>query len=136
MSSRSYGCWEQGRLRPSMRRRMKARCMFTIFIPIDYAFHQRFTSVIDSGTLEHVLNYPVALKHCMELGSLGGHFLAITPANHFFGHGFYQFSPDLFYRVFTLENGFGIQQMWLLKRTASSGSRFPTRQTCAIGSLS
>ena len=105
-------------------------------IPIDYAFHQRFTSVIDSGTLEHVLNYPVALKHCVELVSLGGHFLAIMLANNFFGHGFYQFSPDLFYRVFTPENGFGIQQMWLLKRTASSGSRFPTRQTCAIGSLS
>jgi hypothetical protein len=27
-------------------------------------------------------------------------------ANNFMGHGFYQFSPELFYRVFTAENGF------------------------------
>jgi hypothetical protein len=27
-------------------------------------------------------------------------------ANNFMGHGFYQFSPELFYRVFSPENGF------------------------------
>jgi len=29
-----------------------------------------------------------------------------TPANNFFGHGFYQFSPELMFRIFGPENGF------------------------------
>jgi hypothetical protein len=31
-----------------------------------------------------------------------------TMANNWLGHGFYQFSPELFYRVLTPENGFSI----------------------------
>jgi hypothetical protein len=31
---------------------------------------------------------------------------AVTPANNQMGHGFYQFSPELFFRVFSQENGY------------------------------
>ncbi len=41
---------------------------------------------------------------------VGGHFLAITPTNNFLGHGFYQFSPELFFRIFTGQNGFKMRQ--------------------------
>ncbi|MBL0274321.1 MAG: hypothetical protein IPQ06_14930, partial [Chitinophagaceae bacterium] len=37
---------------------------------------------------------------------LGGHYIGITPANNLMGHGFYQFSPELYYNVFSEENGF------------------------------
>ncbi len=47
----------------------------------------------------------------MEMVKVGGHFLAITPANNFFGHGFYQFSPELFFRVLSPENGFQMERM-------------------------
>lgn len=80
--------------------------------PIDERFHKRFTTVLDGGTLEHVFNFPVALKNCMELVAIGGHFLGITPANNAFGHGFYQFSPELYYKVFSPENGFRLEQMF------------------------
>ena len=36
----------------------------------------------------------------------GGHFIAVTPANNFFGHGFYQFSPELFYSLLSEQNSF------------------------------
>tara|TARA_R110002072_G_scaffold51679_7_gene138511 strand:- start:550 stop:1044 length:495 start_codon:yes stop_codon:yes gene_type:complete len=44
----------------------------------------------------------------MELTQVGGHFMGIYPCNNFFGHGFYQFSSELFYRVFCKANGFEI----------------------------
>ncbi len=66
----------------------------------------RYTAVVDSGSLEHVFNFPVALRNCMEMVEVGGHYVAITPANNFMGHGFYQFSPELFFAAFTPANGF------------------------------
>jgi len=70
-------------------------------LPIDPQFKGRFTAVIDAGTLEHIFNFPVAIRNCMEMLTVGGHFLGITPANNACGHGFYQFSPDLYFRVFS-----------------------------------
>lgn len=70
-----------------------------------------FDMVFDGGTLEHVFNFPVAIKSAMELVRIGGHLIIQTPANNFCGHGFYQFSPELFYRVLSPENGFVIERM-------------------------
>jgi uncharacterized membrane protein len=83
--------------------------------PIPEVLKNRYTTVIDSGTLEHVFNFPVAIKNCMEMVAVGGHFLCITPANNFMGHGFYQFSPELFFRLFVAENGFQMEQLLLYR---------------------
>jgi hypothetical protein len=69
-------------------------------------FKQQYTAVLDGGSLEHIFNFPVAIRNCMEMVTVAGHYLAITPANNFFGHGFYQFSPELYFSVFSRENGF------------------------------
>ena len=37
---------------------------------------------------------------------VGGFYIGVTPANNFMGHGFYQFSPELYFRVFSPANGF------------------------------
>src|SRR6266436_899180 len=79
--------------------------------PVNPHFHGRFTSVIDGGTLEHIFNFPVAIKNCMEMVTVGGHYLGITPANNACGHGFYQFSPELYFRIFSGENGFRTHQV-------------------------
>jgi hypothetical protein len=74
-------------------------------------FKEQYTTVLDGGTLEHVFNFPVAIRNCMEMVRVGGHYLGITPANNFMGHGFYQFSPELYFSVFTRENGFELISM-------------------------
>jgi len=74
--------------------------------PIAGTLKNRFTAVFDGGCLEHIFNFPQAIKNCMEMLRAGGHFLAVTPANNFCGHGFYQFSPELFFRTFSDSNGF------------------------------
>lgn len=72
----------------------------------------RFSAVIDGGTLEHVFDFPTAIRNCMRMVEVGGHFLSVAPANNFMGHGFYQFSPELFYRVLSPENGFELRYMF------------------------
>lgn len=81
--------------------------------PIDPLLARRFTCVVDFGTLEHVFNFPVALKSATDLLEEGGAFLSATTANNFMGHGFYQFSPELFLRYLPL-NGFGGLEVFLV----------------------
>lgn len=81
--------------------------------PISTDLKGRYDLVFDGGTLEHVFNFPTAIKNCMHLVNEGGWFLTCTPSNNFNGHGFYQFSPELFYRVFAEENGFQVRAMAL-----------------------
>jgi SAM-dependent methyltransferase len=81
--------------------------------PIPADWHQRFDIVFDGGTLEHVFNLPAAFASCMQLLKPGGRFLAVTVANNWCGHGFYQFSPELFFRVFTPDNGCSIVEMYV-----------------------
>jgi SAM-dependent methyltransferase len=91
----------------------QATILHDLNVPVESSLHGKFSCVIDSGTLEHVFNYPVAIKSCMQMLRKGGHFIGISPANNQLGHGFYQFSPELIYRVFSEENGFRIVKLFL-----------------------
>jgi SAM-dependent methyltransferase len=73
----------------------------------------QFDTVVDSGTLEHVFNVPAAFKNAMDALKVGGHFFAGLPANNWCGHGFYQFSAEFFYRVFSEENGFQMRKLFV-----------------------
>lgn len=79
--------------------------------PVPDGFKGRFTAVVNGGTLEHVFNFPQAMRNCMDMVEVGGHVLAITPTNNFLGHGFYQFSPELFFRIFSAPNGFSLTRL-------------------------
>lgn len=81
--------------------------------PIPDTHKQKFSLVLDSGTIEHIFNFPTAIKNAMEMVEKDGHFIGIAPANNVMGHGFYQFSPELYYRVFSPENGFKIVKMFV-----------------------
>ena len=47
----------------------------------------------------------------MQMLKIGGYYLGITPANNFMGHGFYQFSPELYFSIFSQQNGFKLHSM-------------------------
>jgi len=80
-------------------------------LPVPPMLHERFTAVIDGGTLEHVFDVAAALRSCMAMLRPGGHFLAVAPSNNLMGHGFYQFSPELYFRAFSEENGFRLVRL-------------------------
>lgn len=79
--------------------------------PVPEELRGRYDVVFDGGTLEHVFNFPTAVKSCMQMAREGGRVIILSPGNNWFGHGFYQFSPELFFRVFTEENGFAVEKM-------------------------
>ncbi len=67
---------------------------------------EKFDLVFDGGTLEHVFNFPQALQNAMQLTKRGGWYAGFTCGNNWFGHGFYQFSPEVYYRALSRANGF------------------------------
>jgi hypothetical protein len=79
--------------------------------PIGSNLKEKFDLVYDGGTLEHVFNFPVALQSCMEMVRPGGWLFLDTLANNWCGHGFYQFSPELFFSALSEENGYALEQM-------------------------
>jgi len=80
--------------------------------------------VYDGGTLEHVFHFPNAIANSMALVKVGGHFMASLPANQWLGHGFYQFSPELFFRVFSPENGFETVRIYLAENGNAQGKLY------------
>ncbi|MBC7979058.1 MAG: hypothetical protein H7Y36_00675 [Armatimonadetes bacterium] len=82
--------------------------------PLDTKFHSTFDTVIDGGTLEHVFNFPNAIRNCMDLIKSGGQLVLMTPWHNFSGHGFYQFSPELVYATLSEANGFCVERMLIV----------------------
>ncbi len=88
--------------------------------PIDASLKNKYSVVIDGGSLEHVFNFPQAIKNCMEMVEPGGYFIGITPANNYFGHGFYQFSPELYFRIMDSKNGFKMKKLYFFTEGKNS----------------
>jgi hypothetical protein len=88
--------------------------------PIPKDWKEQFNVVCDGGTLEHVFNFPVALRNAMELLKKDGRLFIHTPVNNTSGHGFYQFSPELFYGALSAENGFEVERL-VIHRTGPYG---------------
>jgi SAM-dependent methyltransferase len=80
-------------------------------VPVPAEWERQYDAVVDGGTLEHVFNFPAAIANCMRMVRTGGRLFIFTPANNQLGHGFYQFSPELFFRTLARERGFEIERM-------------------------
>ena len=100
------------------------------------ALKGQYSMVLDGGTLEHVFNFPVAIRNCMEMVRIGGHYVGIVPANNWMGHGFYQFSPELYCGIFTRENGFELVSLVAFEDAllqAAVKRRGPALEGCCPG---
>ncbi|MDR1149764.1 MAG: class I SAM-dependent methyltransferase, partial [Spirochaetaceae bacterium] len=58
-------------------------------LPVPGHLKEKYDCVWDGGALEHVFNYPTAIKNCMDMVKIGGHLILETPCNNQCGHGFY-----------------------------------------------
>jgi SAM-dependent methyltransferase len=85
--------------------------------PLPQNLYGKFDTVIDGGCLEHIFNVPQALRNCSLLCKQGGQIIHILPANNFCGHGFWQFSPELFFSLYSTENGYGETEVFLADLT-------------------
>jgi hypothetical protein len=88
-----------------------ARFVHDLNLPIPESWRATCDVVVDGGTLEHIFQFPTALKNAMELVKPGGRLFIQTCANNLCGHGFYQFSPELFHRALSSQNGYEVERM-------------------------
>lgn len=80
----------------------------------------RFDTVFDGGVLEHVYSIPQALLNVSKLTARGGQIIHVLPANNFCGHGFWQFSPELFFSLYSEKNGYKDTEVFLADLTNCS----------------
>ena len=80
--------------------------------PIPDTLVNKFGLVIDGGTVEHVFNIPQTLKSIVKMLRLGG---CVVHINSFtINHGFYAFSPIVFFDYYSA-NGFDDLQCYVLE---------------------
>ena len=76
-------------------------------------FEDQYDTVIDLGCSEHIFNIANVLANISKLCKIGGQIIHALPANNFCGHGFWQFSPELFYSLYNSKNGYDKTEMFL-----------------------
>ncbi len=72
-----------------------------------------YDTIIDCGSLEHIYNAPQALKNISLMCGEGGRILHALPTNNYCGHGFWQFSPELFFSLYSKPNGYSDTRVFL-----------------------
>ncbi|MBI5629800.1 MAG: class I SAM-dependent methyltransferase [Elusimicrobia bacterium] len=77
---------------------------------------ERFDVILDAGTIEHVFNIPNALGGIFRMLKPGGRVIHIAPSSNHMDHGFYMFSPTLFWDYYQA-NGFEINAMQVCRST-------------------
>jgi hypothetical protein len=87
--------------------------------PVPESLKQTYDLVFDGGTLEHIFHFPTALRSCLEMLKPNGRFVTVTMANNYCGHGFYQFSPELFWRALSDVSGFKVEEMYVAVKGGS-----------------
>jgi SAM-dependent methyltransferase len=73
--------------------------------PLPAPLLDRFDLVYDGGTTEHCFSVPDVLANAARLLRKGGRIIHHLPLNNWVDHGFYQFSPTLFFDFYGV-NGF------------------------------
>jgi len=73
----------------------------------------QYDTIIDFGTTEHIYNVAQVFENISLLCACGGQILHVSPANNFCGHGFFQFSPELYFSLYSEENGYRETEVFL-----------------------
>jgi len=103
--------------------------------PIPEALEGSYSLVFDGGTLEHVFDVRTAWSNAMKLVRPGGHFVGITTANNYLGHGFFQFSPEFIFRALSPANGFQVEGVFLYELASKGFDRYEVYEVIDPASL-
>lgn len=81
--------------------------------PLPDELEGKYDTVIDFGCTEHIFDVGQAFRNIAAMCKIGGIVLHVVPANQFCGHGFYQFSPELFFSWYSEANGYSDTEVFL-----------------------
>jgi hypothetical protein len=74
--------------------------------------------ILDGGTLEHVFHLPNALKNLFYMLKIDGRIFHISPSSNHIDHGFYMFSPTIFWDYYHA-NRFDLNRLQILRHNPS-----------------
>lgn len=74
----------------------------------------KYDTIIDLGTLEHIYHINNAFYNISKMCKVGGQIIHVLPANNFCGHGFWQFSPEIFFSLYNENNGYSETEVFIL----------------------
>jgi hypothetical protein len=83
--------------------------------PVPQELENKFDFIFDGGTIEHIFDVKMTMQNIKKMLKVGGTFMSVNMCNGHVGHGFYQFSPELYRTVFSKENGFNILSMKIVE---------------------
>lgn len=69
--------------------------------PVPDRLKRQYDVVYDGGTSEHIFNFPQVLRNIFDLLKPGGLVIHASPSHNHVDHGFYMFSPTVFYDFYT-----------------------------------
>jgi hypothetical protein len=87
--------------------------------PVPEFLHEKYDAIYDGGTTEHIFNFPESLKNIYKMLKVGGIIMHVSPSNNYVDHGFYSFSPTIFYDYYRA-NGFEIIKSYLFEVKSST----------------
>ena len=73
----------------------------------------KYDTVLDYGFTEHVFNVAQSFENIRSLCKKNGRIMHVVPSAGFCGHGLYQFSPELFFSLYSEFNGFDNTQIFM-----------------------
>lgn len=74
----------------------RAELRYDLNFPVPEQEHDRYGTVLDIGTLEHVFDTRQCLENCLRMVRTGGHYFLHTPVKGYFRHGLHTFHPAVF----------------------------------------
>lgn len=75
--------------------------------PVPELEHNKYGTLIDIGSLEHVFDTAACLENCFRMVRPGGYYLLHTPIKGYYGHGLHVFNPQGLVDCF-IANGFRV----------------------------
>lgn len=63
--------------------------------------YDKYDLIYDGGTSEHIFNIPKVMANYNKMLKAGGRIIHASPSSNYVDHGFYMFSPTLFYDYYS-----------------------------------
>jgi hypothetical protein len=81
-----------------------AKLRYDMNLPVPEHEYERYQTVYDVGTIEHVFDTRQCLENCMRMVKVGGHYFIHTPVKGYFEHGLHTFDPRVMIRALMMNN--------------------------------
>jgi hypothetical protein len=73
----------------------RAELKYDLNLPVPAEEYERYRTLMDIGTLEHVFDTRQCLENSLRMVMVGGLYFLVTPVNGYLGHGLHTFNPEL-----------------------------------------